>query len=389
MRMDRPTLIKIAVMIPLGIGALIIALYTFNVFPLDKIEPGIVRAQVRDGFDPKPENVVRAEVRKVQETYEAVGTVRPSTEANLDSRVTAQVVDVKVKPGDKVTKGQVLVTLDSRQYQSRLDQARQGLKSAVAGKKQAEQSVAAAEAAFSQARADYRRIQTYFKSQAATEQQLEQARSAFLQARAGLKRAREALEGAEAGIEQAQEVIREAEIAQGYTRLEAPEAGEVLKKLVEPGDLAVPGKPLIVLQTTGYLRLEAYVREGLIRRVQVGTDLPVEITTLEKRVTGMVEEIIPYADPQTRTFLVKASLPETQGLYPGMFGKLLIPVGEIEVVVVPRGAVRKVGQLELVRVREKDGWSTRFIKTGRRIDGGVEVLSGLAGDETVALQESS
>ena len=386
MKINRRTIIQTILIVPLIVGATVIALYTFNIFPLDKIPPGTVSAQSDlRGFQ-NFTKTSEVSIETIRETYEAVGTVRPRTEARIEAQVTAQVVDVKVGPGDSVTKDQVLVSLDSRQLQSRLDQARQGLKSASAGKRQARQAVAASEAAFEQARSEYRRVQTYYKQQAATQQQLEAARAAYLRAEAELQRARDGLEGSEASIQQAQEVVREAEIALGYTQLKAPEAGEVLKKLVESGDLAVPGKPLIILQTTGYLRLEAYVREGLIREVPVGATLPVEITTLDKTVEATVEEIIPYADPQTRTFLVKATLPETTGLYPGMFGKLLIPVREIQVVSIDRSAVRQVGQLELVQVKDGDGWATRFIKTGKKLGDRVEVLSGLSGGETVALK---
>ena len=345
------------------------------------------RVEAKDTATP-PDQTVQAEVRQVKEWYEAVGTVRPRTEASIEAQVMAQVMDVKVNPGDPVQKDEVLVVLDSRQFDSRLDQARKGLKSAEAAKKQAGQSVAAARAAFSQARADYRRIKTYYESQAATEQQLEAARSGYLQAEAGLKRAREGMAGSDAQIEQAREVVREAEIALGYTTLKAPEAGEVLKKLVEPGDLALPGKPLLILQTSGNLRLEAYVREGLIDRVRVGDKLPMEIRTQDARIEATVEEIIPYADPRTRTFLVKAAVPARPGLYPGMFGKLLIPVREQPVVLVPERAIRSVGQLELVTVKEPDGWRSRFVKTGKTIDDKVVVLSGLSGDETIGLEGS-
>jgi HlyD family secretion protein len=330
-----------------------------------------------------------AEKQMITEYYEAVGTVRPRVESNIEARVTAQVLDVKVSPGDAVEKGDLLISLDSRQSESRLDQARQGLKSAEAAREQARQSVIAAEAAFQQSEADFKRIQNYFESQAATSRDLEQARSAYLQAKANLQSAKDALAGAEAGIQQAREVIREAEISLGYTRLLAPESGEVLQRLVDPGDMAMPGKPLLKLQTAGTLRLEAYVREGLIRKVTPGTRLRVNITPLEETVEAEVEEIVPYADPQTRTFLVKASIPRISGLYPGMFGKLLIPVREHPVVVIPEEAVRRVGQLELVRVKEGEVWKRRFIQTGRRIDEKVEVLSGLSGGETLYLESRS
>jgi len=349
----------------------------------DKIQPG--KTEPRAGLEEAPAKTARAQVELVRRWFEASGTVRPRTESRIESQVTAQVVAVAVRPGSRVTKGQVLVSLDNRQLQSRLDQARQGLKSAQAARKQARQAVISAQAAYDQAQANFKRTRTYFESKAATQQELEKAQSLYSQAKAGLARAQEAYAGTQAGIKQAEEVVREAEIAMGYTRIVAPETGEVLKRLVEPGDLALPGKPLLVLQTAGAYRLEAHVREGLISRVRLGMQLPATIATLGKEVQTDVEEIIPYADPQTRTFLVKAALPPINDLYPGMFGKLRIPVQTENVVVIPASALRKVGQLELVTVKEGEHWTRRYIKTGRRLGNQIEVLSGLKGDETVGL----
>lgn len=346
-----------------------------------KIQPG--KTGALSGLEEAPVTTARARVELVRRWFEASGTVRPRTETRIESQVTAQVVTVAVRPGSRVTKGQVLVSLDNRQLLARLDQARQGLKSAQASREQARQAVISAQAAYDQAAASFKRTRTYFESKAATQQDLEKAQSLYSQAKAGLARAQEAQSGTMAGIKQAAEVVREAEIGLGYTRILAPETGEVLKRLVEPGDLALPGKPLLVLQTAGTYRLEAHVREGLISRVRLGMQLPATIATLGKEVQTDVEEIIPYADPQTRTFLVKASLPPINGLYPGMFGKLRIPVQTENVVVIPENALRIVGQLEMVTVKEGDRWTRRYIKTGRRLDKHVEVLAGLKGDEVL------
>ncbi|MDA3785671.1 MAG: efflux RND transporter periplasmic adaptor subunit [Deltaproteobacteria bacterium] len=345
---------------------------------------GLACGRVAVAASPDPKTAV-AETRNISEYYQAVGTVRPRLQSHIAARMTAQVVEVKVNPGDKIEKGQLLITLDSRQNVSSLEQARQGLKGAEASKKQARQAIVAAAALFQQTESDFKRITSYYQSQAATEQNLEQARAAYLQAQAQLQQAKESLAGAEAGIKQAREMVQQAEIALSDTLLVAQEAGHVLQRLVDPGDMAMPGRPLITLQTAGGLQLEASVREGLIRKIALGDELQVEITALTETVAVKVEEIVPYADPQSRTFLIKASLPEMAGLYPGMFGKLLIPVQELEVVMIPQEAVRRVGQLELVLVREEDIWKRRFIQTGRRSNGRVEVLSGLSGGETVSL----
>ena len=348
-----------------------------------KIQPG--KTEAIPDREQAPADTARAQIEMVRRWFEASGTVRPRTETRIEAQVTAQVVTVAVHPGSRVTKGQVLVSLDNRQLQSRLDQARQGLKSTQASRKQARQAVLSAEAAHDEAKATFNRTRTYFESKAATQQEMEKVQSRYSQAQANLARAKEAYTGTMAGIKQAEEVVREAEIAMGYTRITAPETGEVLKRLVEPGDLALPGKPLLVLQTAGAYRLEAHVREGLIAKVRIGMQLPATIVTLGKEVETNVEEIIPYADPQTRTFLVKAALPPITGLYPGMFGKLRIPVLTEKVVVIPETALRKVGQLELVTVKEGNRWTRRYVKTGRRLENHIEVLSGLKGDETIGI----
>jgi RND family efflux transporter MFP subunit len=192
---------------------------------------------------------------------------------------------------------------------------------------------------------------------------------------------------AEAGVRQAKKRVEESRIALGYTRILAPEDGEVVRRLAEPGDLAWPGKPLLVIQTREALRLEALVREGLIHRVSVGTLLKVSISALNKEFSGAVEELVPSADPQTRTFLVKVGLPLVEGLYPGMFGRLLVPVKETSIVVVPAAAVQRIGQLEVVTARTNGKWQRYFVKTGRRRGPMVEILSGLNGGEILAMEE--
>ncbi len=363
----------------LRIGLCVAAVWVLS--GCEKIEPGAFTAVEKAPFTPT--QTAMATLQETDQWYEAVGTVRPKTETRIEARVTGQVLDVQVSPGDQVSKGTLLVSLDSRQMRSRMEQAKQALKSAEAGREQARHSLEAARAGFEQAQANFNRVKSYFESQAATAQDLEGAESTFRQAEAGVKRAEEALAAAASGILQARAVVNESAISIEYTRILAPEDGVVLKRFVEPGDLALPGKPLVALRTSGALRLEAYVREGLITRVTPGTALEVDIETLDRLVAATVEEIVPYADPNSRTFLVKAGMPPIEGLYPGMFGTLRIPVGRQRIVTVPGAAVRRVGQLEMVQVKVGDGWQTRYVKTGAHIGDAVEILSGLDGTETI------
>lgn len=329
----------------------------------------------------------------VPKVHEAVGTVRARTDVSVEAQVTGRVLEVLVRPGDKVADGDRLVVLDGRASQARLDQSLQARQTASSLIAQARDGLASAKAAFDKAESTYRRMQQLGGQRVVTAEEVEQAESAYLQAKAAVGQAEEGVAAAQARSREADKVIREAEIDLEHTAILARETGEVAKRLVEPGDLAFPGKKLLVLQTGGSLRLEAMVREGLIGRVRVGDRVGVVVSALGEGepLEAVVDEMEPLADPVTRSFLVKARLPEAPGLYPGMFGRLLVPLGEREAVLVPEAAVIRVGQLETVMVREGDAWQPVHVRTGERVAGGggevemVEVLSGLSGGETVGV----
>ena len=370
-----------------GLGLVLVILYMAGTFTTDKIQPGKVPAA--SGRVIQPRKTARATIETITEFYEAVGTVRPRTEINVEAEITGRILEILVRPGDKVAKRKLLVVLDSRQFRARLDQARQGLMSTTSRREQARQAVTAVQAAYTQAGSAFKRTKTYFESEAATSHDLELAESTYLQAKARVQQAKDALTGAQAGVRRAEKVVEEFKIALGYTRIKAQAAGEVARRLVEPGDMAWPGKPLLVLQTRGALRLEANVREGLIHLITPGTRLRVVVTALGRILNGTVEEVVPSADPMTRTFLIKVGLPRANGLYPGMFGRLMVPVEQLKVVVAPKAAVRSIGQLEVVTVKVDGKWHRAFVKTGRDMGDKIEILSGLNGGETLALKGDS
>ena len=245
--------------------------------------------------------------------------------------------------------------------------------------------IEAAKARFKKAESHYNRAKQLLNDNALSTSEMEQAEADYLQSEAELKQFNQGLEVAEASVKQAQKVVEEALIAMDYTDIKATEDAEIARRLVEPGDLAVPGKTLLIVQTVGNMRLEAFVREGLISRIRPGIEMAVEITAADKEVIGIVEEIVPSADPKTRSFLVKVGLPFLQDVYPGMFGRLLVEAGTKQAIFVPADAIVKVGQLEAVMVKVNDSWEKFYVKTGKKSDGLVEILSGLDGGETIGL----
>lgn len=361
----------------------LLILWLSGTFEGDTLKPGI--AGPNGAAVKPPQATTTARLQATVDYVESVGTVRPRTETRIESQVTGKVREVRVRAGDVVKRGEPLIILDDREFTSRRAQAEEGLKAARAQREQARQAINEAQAGQAKAVAQYQRIQKLYNEKAVTDREMDQAEADYRQAQARLEQAREGLASAEAGVRRAAEALEEARIAHGYTVIRAPEDMEVARRSVEPGDLAVPGKALLTVQTAGAMRLEAFVREGLIDKARPGAELQVSIPALHRRVDGVVEEVVPSADPATRTFLVKVALPDLPGLYPGMFGRLLVPARTREAVLVDRMAVRRVGQLESVLLQEDGRWFWAFVKTGERRGEDVEILSGLSGGETLGL----
>ncbi len=371
------------VLLVLGLAALTgLLLYQTGMFTPGRIQPGTLPAAPSTLT---PATTLTVQPERLPLWYTGVGTIEARTEADISAQVTARIMSVKVRPGDQVKQGDTLIVLDSRQFRSRMDQARQGLAAARAMQSQANQAVEAARAKHDQALARYKRMQEMFASKTISSQDLEAAQSEFLQAKAGLEQARQGVQAAKADRKRSQKMLEEAKINLGYTTIKAPANGAVARRLADPGTLAVQGQPLLTIHAGKRLRIEAIVREGLIGKVSLGQTLPVDIASQEQPLEGVIEEIVPTADPRTRTFMVKAALPKVTGIYPGMFGRLRIPVGQRQAMLVPRQALKRVGQLETVLVRSKDHWERVFVTTGPTYGDRIEILSGLAPGDAIGL----
>jgi len=342
-----------------AVAALIVLLVWMQGGFKDKVEPGVSEAAADGGVDKSAPTaqVIRKEVEKV---FAWPGTVAARTVAQIAPKIPGRILDITVRAGDRVKRDQVLARLDERETRSRLGQARAAL--------------AAAEAQAAQVRADARRLQNLYDKEAATRQDLDAALAAA--------------RTAEARVREAKDTIREAESSQTETALRAPFDGVIVERRLEPGDMALPGTPILVLQESQRLRIESAVPAQCAGQVEIGDELKVCIASPEKEFKAVVEEIQPAADPQTRTVLVKARLPEDSGVQPGAFGWLHQSCGQDDVLLVPAFAVSRVGQLESVRLVVDDKVRLRHVRTGKRYDDQIEILSGLKEGDTVLLPEN-
>lgn len=301
--------------------------------------------------------VVRVRRVRVPMVETAVGTIRAVHETSIGSKLLARVVEVNLKAGQSVKAGEVLMRLDDSDLRAKLQQAKA--------------AVTAAEAARAQAAADEKRFAQLVESNAISRQEYERAATA--------------LRAAEAELRRAEETVNEVQATLDWATVRAPMDGVVIDKKVDVGDLVTPGQLLLTLFDPKRMQLVASVRESLAVQLQVGQNIDVQIEGLKKQCSGTISEIVPEAESASRAFQVKVTGPCPTGIYSGMFGRILIPLQEEEVLVVPRGALRLVGQLELVNVVQDGRVERRAVRKGRELGEDVEVLAGLAEGEQVEI----
>jgi RND family efflux transporter MFP subunit len=295
---------------------------------------------------------------------EAAGTLRAKVETVISPLITATISSITVWSGDGVKEGDVLVKLDARELKARVDQAHQ--------------AVVAAQARLTQAEKDSQRIERILRADAGAVSKAER------------DRADAALESARADLLRFKRQEDEARTAMSYSRLTAPIAGRIVERYADPGDTARSGEPLLRMYDPGTLRLEASVRETVASMLQKGQRLRVDIDAVNRQFEAVVDEIVPSADPGSRSFLVKVSLAGGSHLYPGMFGRLLIPIGSSEKIYIPQAAVTTVGQLNFVIVKTEPGPARRYVRLGERAPGNkIEIISGLAPGDRIIVADAS
>jgi len=326
-----------------------------------------------DTGEPAEAPVVRAALGTAERTVisrrvEIQGTVEADQTSAVSTRVMAQVTAVHVAAGDTVRRGQVLLEIDPQAARGQLSQAKGGL--------------AQAQAQLALAERNYRRFEELYKTRAASELELDQARTHYEQARGA--------------VEQAEGAVSAASSVASDSTVRAPYSGRVVRRMVEVGDLAAPGRPLLTIQSGDHRRLVLPVPESVVSRsrLALGDVVPLEIGHRPELgiVDGTVVEMTPGADPLSHSFEVKVGLPRlldgsgdrAAEIPTGVAGRAWLPTDSRTAVTVPRDAELTQGGMSLVVVRTDEGTArTHVVTVGARTDDRVEVLSGLEGGERV------
>lgn len=297
---------------------------------------------VRTDRPPLPVRVAVVSVEQFPVFLEVPATVRPAERAIIASKLTGTVETFPLGLGQAVAAGDVLLTLSAPETEARLRQARAQLAEAT--------------------RAAERERALVAKGAAAPDAQRD----------------------ADDRLRIVQASAAEAEAMLSYATVRAPFAGVITEKYLLVGDLATPGLPLLVLESTAHLRAEGAIPENAATGLRLGTPLAVAVEDGAAFVTGHIEEISGAADPVSRSIRVKVALPEGSARS-GQFARLRVSHAKADTLLVPASAVTRFGQMERIFVLEQGRALLRLVKTGRGIDDRIEILAGLNAGEQVVL----
>ncbi|MDX2154652.1 MAG: efflux RND transporter periplasmic adaptor subunit [Bryobacteraceae bacterium] len=314
----------------------------------------------------------------------ATGTVRARTTAAVSAKVMGYVREVRARAGDTVRAGDLLVILDARDLEAGVQQAEAARAEATSAMAEMENGISAAKAQLALAETTFKRMESLHARKSISSQEFDEATARLRLAAAAHEAALSKREQLKNRIRHADAAVTSASISRGYSELRAPFAGVVTERRVEPGNLATPGTPLLILEQAGSYRLEASVEESMTGRVRVGQTMPVSLEAVGIHTTGKVSEIVPAVDAASRGFLVKIDLEAAPGVRSGVYGVAEFPGSGRRALAVPTEALRIQGQLQSVMVISGGRARVRLVSAGERRGESVEILSGLEPGETVA-----
>ncbi|MBE0656889.1 MAG: efflux RND transporter periplasmic adaptor subunit [Bryobacteraceae bacterium] len=330
-------------------------------------------------------SVQQVQPATVAEVYEATGTVRARTTSVLSARIMGYIRSINAQAGDTVRAGQTIAVIDAKEIDDAVAQANAAVLEARAAVPEVDNAIAAAKAQLDLAESTMKRMRSLYDQKSITSQEFDEVQARQRMASANHKMAQAKREQLNARIAQAESGLAQASVNKVYTEVKAPFAGIVTERKAEPGMLAAPGMPILVIEQAGAYRLEAAIEESRIASVKQGSKVKVRLDSLDRDIEARVSEIMPALDPVSRTFTARIDLPSSQLIRSGLFARALFPAGEKQALAVPTSAIRQHGQVQSVFVADNGVARARLVKTGATLETGVEILSGLmAGDRVIA-----
>jgi len=299
----------------------------------------------------------------VAETYTTSGTFISDERVEIASRVSGFIRNLSVHEGEVVKKGQVIVTIDPTEVQTNI--------------KEAEARLTQAKRKATEAQAEYERHKNLFDQKLIAEQ-------LFRKVELQHQLAQEDLRVAQGTLEQARALLE-------YAKIKSPVTGVVVEKFKQSGDLTTPGANILAVEDPTRIILRTFINEAYVQYIQQGETVRITLDDQQTPMNGTVTHMVPSADPSTHSYMVKIALDDLSQIRVGMFARIDFAMGQKQVITIPATAIVSHADLPGVYMVDDQGIAHfRMVRTGRKFNDSMEIISGLnSGDRIVVSPESA
>jgi RND family efflux transporter MFP subunit len=301
--------------------------------------------------------VVTVELQTITRTELVPGSVIAKQNTQISSNVMAQVKQFKVRAGDKVNKGDLLIALKQDDFKAMLAQS--------------EANINVVQASLTQAKKQLTRVSELQGKGLVSVSELDDAKAKF--------------DSLMANLAAAKQQQTQAQVSLNYTQIKAPISGVVVERLAEPGDTVTPGVPLLVLYNPKQLQLAFNVREQQAVKLKLGEHLKVSLPSLDITTAASISEIVPVVDNAARSLLIRLEIEPKQGLIPGLYAQLHLPFEKMRGILVDPRWIHDFGQLSMVYVIHAKKIERRFVRLGEQIDEQQHIIAGLKAGDKIAV----
>jgi len=298
------------------------------------------------------------------------GTIQSKNKSTVSARMTGYVTQLNVKVGDRVSRGQIILSVKNDELPAK--------------KAQASAAVAEAEAALKNVKINYDRLKALWEKESVTRKEWDDISTQY--------------EMMKAKVKGAKEMYNEVNAVADLTRVKAPISGVVTEKMINMGDLANPGVPLMTIEGNQGYEVLSHVPDYQVAALKKGMELDCYIKAVDKTVKAKVTEISPSAINTGGQFAIKAALQlspaEQKIIFPGMYASVKADLPEnthqTNSITVEKSALYERGQLTGVyTVSHQNTALLRWIRVGKDFGDRVEIVSGLNSGEEYVISDLS
>lgn len=288
------------------------------------------------------------------------GKIEAVNAANVVSKMTGKVAQVNVDIGSEVGRGQVVVSLESADFEAGVEAAQAALDTAQINLDLAAQNL--------------ERARVLMESGAMSQADFHNNyQGPYLKA--------------EAAVKSCEAALKKAEIAYDDCFIRAPFDGVVSARNANPGEMASVQAVLVSLVNLDQVVIKGTVNERQINHLELGQEVEVNVSAAgAKAMIGRICNISPAAESSTKAYPIKIKVENPEHLLkPGMFAEVRLPQNGAVSLAVPREALQKEGEIDFVYVVEEGIVKKRCVTTGQEANGQIQISSGLSEGEIVVV----